>query len=58
MNENLLSVADLCQELGISKSTAYKLLKTNQIKHGKIGSHLFVHKKELKKYIDSVICQK
>lgn len=27
MNENLLTIDDLCHELGIGRSTAYKLLK-------------------------------
>lgn len=54
MNQNLLSIPDICKELGIGKSTAYKLLKSKQIKHGKIGSRLYVHKKELEKYIASI----
>lgn len=27
MNQNLLTIDDLCRELGIGRSTAYKLLK-------------------------------
>lgn len=53
MNQNLLSISDICKELGIGKSTAYKLLKSKQIKHGKIGSHLYVHRKELERYINT-----
>ena len=32
MNENLLTIDDICHELGIGKSTAYKLLKSKKIK--------------------------
>lgn len=53
MNQNLLSISDICRELGIGKSTAYKLLKSKQIKNGKIGSRLYVHKKELERYINA-----
>ena len=31
MNENLLTIDDVCHELGIGKSTAYKLLKSKKI---------------------------
>lgn len=51
MNENLLTIDDICQELGIGKSTAYKLIKTQKIKSCKIGSRLIVTKKELLRYI-------
>ncbi|MEY8392448.1 helix-turn-helix domain-containing protein [Lachnospiraceae bacterium 45-W7] len=51
MNKNLLTIEDVCRELGIGKSTAYKLLKTKKIKSCKIGSRLIVRKEELKRYI-------
>lgn len=52
MNENLLTIEDICRELGIGKSTAYKLLKKKKIKSCKIGSRLVVRKEALKKFID------
>lgn len=51
MNENLLTIDDICHELGIGKSTAYKLLKEKKIKSSKIGSRLVVRKSELERYI-------
>ena len=51
MNENLLTIDGICQELGIGKSTAYKLLKEKKIKSSKIGSRLVVRKSELERYI-------
>jgi excisionase family DNA binding protein len=52
MNENLLTVDDICHELGIGKTSVYKLLKDKKIKSAKIGSRLVVKKSELKRYID------
>ncbi len=52
MNKNLLTVEDICRELGIGRSTAYKLLKKKKIKSCKIGSRLVVKKEELKQYIE------
>ena len=52
MNQNLLTIPDLCQELGIGKSTVYKLLKEKQIKSTKIGSRLIIRRDELEHYIN------
>lgn len=52
MNQNLLTIDDLCRELGIGRSTAYKLLKKKKIKSCKIGSRLIVKRKELERYIE------
>ncbi|MCI9530444.1 MAG: helix-turn-helix domain-containing protein [Lachnospiraceae bacterium] len=51
MNKDLLTIEDVCQELGIGRSTAHKLLKKKKIKSCKIGSRLIVRKEELKRYI-------
>lgn len=51
MNQNLLTIDDLCRELGIGRSTAYKLLKKKKIKSCKIGSRLIVKREELERYI-------
>lgn len=52
MNQNLLTIDDICHELGIGRTTAYKLLKKKKIKSCKIGSRLIVTKEELKRYIE------
>lgn len=52
MNKNLLTIEDICQELGIGRSTAYKLLKKKKIKSCKIGSRLIVRREELRRYIN------
>lgn len=51
MNTNLITINQLCQELGIGKTTAYKLIKSGKLKSGKIGSHIVVHRNELERYI-------
>lgn len=51
MNDNLLTITNLCEELGIGKNTAYDLIKTKKIKSGKIGSRFLIHREELEKYI-------
>ncbi|MGO5444341.1 helix-turn-helix domain-containing protein [Faecalimonas sp. LCP19S3_D12] len=37
---DMISLDDLCEMLSIGKNTAYRLLKTNQIKAFKIGQIL------------------
>lgn len=51
MNENLITVSDLCKELGIGKSTAYKIIKSGVIPYGHIGRRIVIHRSELEKYI-------
>lgn len=53
MNSNLLTISDLCRELGIGKNTAYSLIKSGQIRSGKIGSKIVIHRTELERYIAS-----
>lgn len=55
MNKDLLTIEDICHELGIGRSTAYKLLKKKKIKSCKIGSRLVVKRKALERYIDEQI---
>ncbi len=52
MNKNLLTVEDVCRELGIGRSTAYKLLKKKKIKSCRIGSRLVVKRESLERYIE------
>lgn len=51
MNANLLTIQDLCQELGIGKTTAYKLIKDKKIKATKIGNKLLISRQSLEAYI-------
>lgn len=55
MNKDLLTVEDVCQELGIGKNTAYGLIKDKQIKSAKVGKRHLIHRAELQKYIDSTM---
>ena len=55
MNKDLLTVEDVCQELGIGKNTAYSLIKGKEIKSAKVGKRHLIHRAELQKYIVSTI---
>lgn len=55
MNKDLLTVEDVCKELGIGKNTAYGLIKDKKIKSAKVGKRHLVHRAELQKYIASTI---
>lgn len=55
MNKDLLTVEDICQELGIGKNTAYGLIKDKEIKSAKVGKRHLIHRAELQKYIASTI---
>ena len=51
MNENLITIQDLCNELDISKSTAYRIIKSGVLPHGRIGRKIIIHKSELDRFI-------
>lgn len=51
MNNDLLYINNICQELGIGKNTAYRLIKNKELKSCKLGSHIVVHCSELQRYI-------
>ena len=59
MEENLmytnkfLTVSELCSELRISKTTAYKLLQNNSIKSLKLGKKILIDQEDLNDYIKS-----
>jgi excisionase family DNA binding protein len=52
MKNKLLTIEEICAELGIGKNTAYKLVKN--MKHVKIGRRILVSEKELEEYIDKL----
>lgn len=55
MNENLLTIEELCKELGIGRSKAYQLLKDKQIPSGKIGRRILVRRSDVDQYIDRIL---
>jgi excisionase family DNA binding protein len=55
MNENLLTIEELCKELGIGRSKAYQLLKDKQIPSGKIGRRILVRRSDVDRYIDRIL---
>jgi excisionase family DNA binding protein len=50
MKNKLLTIEEICAELGIGKTTAYKLIKN--IKHVKIGRKILVPENELEAYVE------
>lgn len=51
MNANLLTIEDLCKELGIGKTTAYNLIKNKKIKATKVGNKFLISRQNLDSYI-------
>ncbi len=49
---DILTVEELCEVLRIGKNTAYKLLKSDEIKSIKIGKIYKIPKKSVKKYLE------
>lgn len=49
--KDIMTVADLCEALGIGKNTAYKLLKSGEIKSVRIGRIYKIPKQCVEKYI-------
>ena len=55
MNENLLTIEELCKELGIGRSKAYQLLRNKQIPSGKIGRRILIRRSDVDQYIDRIL---
>ncbi|MEY8233219.1 helix-turn-helix domain-containing protein [Oscillospiraceae bacterium 50-16] len=55
MNKDLLTIEDVCKELGVGKNTVYGLVKDKKIKSAKIGKRHLIHRDELQKYIASAV---
>ena len=51
---DILTVKELCDVLCVSKNTAYKLLKSGEIKSVRIGKVYKIPKKYVIKYLESV----
>lgn len=55
METAYLTIEDLCKELHIGKSTAYKLCKTKTIKSVSIGRRILIPRKSIDTYIQSML---
>ena len=49
----LLSIPDVCQELGMGKSWVYRRLKSGQIPSIKLGHNIKVKREDLEQYLES-----
>jgi excisionase family DNA binding protein len=52
-SKELLSIPDLCEELGMGRSWVYSKLKSGEIPSIKLGHNIKVKREDLEKYIDS-----
>lgn len=50
-NFDVITIAELCELLGISKRYAYQFIKENDIKHKKVGKKFFISKKSLEEFM-------
>ncbi|MBP2833822.1 helix-turn-helix domain-containing protein [Aquimarina sp. U1-2] len=50
--KEVLSIKELCDFVGISKSTAYRLFEDDSIKTIKLRSRVFITRKEIKRVFD------
>ena len=51
---DILSVKQLCEILCIGKNTAYRLLKSGEIRSIKIGKIYKIPKKDVRRYIEKL----
>ncbi len=52
-NFELLSIPDVCQELGMGKSWVYRRLKSGEILSIKLGHNIKVKREDLEEYLES-----
>ena len=50
---NLLSIPEVCQELGMGKSWVYRRLKSGEIPSIKLGHNIKVKREDLQQYLES-----
>jgi excisionase family DNA binding protein len=50
---DLLSIPDVCQELGMGKSWVYRRLKSGEIPSIKLGHNIKVKRQDLRQYLES-----
>jgi excisionase family DNA binding protein len=51
--QDLLSVAEVCQELGMGKSWVHYRLKSGEIPNIRLGNNIKVRRKDLQEYLES-----
>ncbi len=49
---DLLSISDVCQELGMGKSWVYKRIKSGEIPSVKLGNNIKVRREDLEGYLE------
>ena len=49
----LLTIEDVCQELGMGKSWVYKRLKSAEIRSVKLGHNIKVKREDLEQYLEN-----
>lgn len=52
VTERLLTVDDVARRLSISHGTAYKLVRTGEIRSARVGHQFRVHPKHLAEYLE------
>ena len=50
---DLLSIPEVCQELGMGKSWVYRRLKSGEIPNIKLGHNIKIKREELEQYLES-----
>ena len=50
---DLLSIPEVCQELGMGKSWVYRRLKSGEIPSIKLGHNIKIKREELEQYLES-----
>ena len=55
MNDQLLTIKDLCRELAIGKNTAYELCRKKKINAIRLGRRFIIRKRDLDRYIDKMM---
>jgi excisionase family DNA binding protein len=50
---DLLSIPEVCQELGMGKSWVYRRLKSGEIPSMKLGHNIKIKREELEQYLES-----
>ena len=51
--QELLSIQDLCRELGMGRSWVYKRVRSGEIPHLQLGHTIKVRRKDLEEYLES-----
>ena len=49
---DLLSITDVCQELGMGKSWVYRRIKSGEIPYVKLGHNIKVRREDLESYLE------